>query len=246
MALCASPTHTARRRPFRSGLARRRAAAELSSLVSDLRGGLEPILLANDRDGAVRWLTSESAVSQRPAEQVVDYLAESLRILGALPTLNTIILERFFDDSGGMQLVLHAPFGSRVNRAWALALRKRFCRQFNFELQAAATEEGLLLSLGDRHAFPLADVFRYLHPASVKEILIQAFLDAPVFKTRWRWNATVSLAVARMNGGKKVPAPLQRMRADDLLAAAFPDAARALKTFRAIARFPIIHSSRRR
>jgi ATP-dependent Lhr-like helicase len=158
----------------------------------------------------------------KPAEQVVDYLAASLRILGALPTLNTIILERFFDDSGGMQLVLHAPFGSRVNRAWALALRKRFCRQFNFELQAAATEEGLVLSLSDQHAFPLADVFRYLHPASVKEILIQAFLDAPVFKTRWRWNATVSLAVARMNGGKKVPAPLQRMRADDLLASAFP------------------------
>ena len=214
--------------PFWLGEAPGRTA-ELSSLVSDLRAGIEPFLLANDRAGAMQWLTAESAVSQQPVEQVVDYLAESLKILGALPTLNAIILERFFDDSGGMQLVLHAPFGSRVNRAWALALRKRFCRQFNFELQAAATEEGLLLSLSDQHAFPLADVFRYLHPSSVKEILIQAFLDAPVFKTRWRWNATVSLAVPRMNGGKKVPAPLQRMRADDLLAAAFPDAAACLE-----------------
>jgi len=214
--------------PFWLGEAPGRTA-ELSTLVSDLRAGLEPFLLANDRDGAVRWLTSESAASRPPVEQVVDYLAASLTILGALPTQDTIILERFFDDSGGMQLVLHAPFGSRVNRAWALALRKRFCRQFNFELQAAATEEGLLLSLSDQHAFPLADVFRYLHPSSVKDILIQAFLDAPVFKTRWRWNATVSLAVARMNGGKKVPAPLQRMRADDLLASAFPDAAACLE-----------------
>ena len=206
--------------PFWLGEAPGRTA-ELSSLVSDLRAGVEPFLLAKDDDGAARWLTAESGASLQAAEQVVTYLAASLRILGALPTRNTIILERFFDDSGGMQLVIHAPFGSRVNRAWALALRKRFCRQFNFELQAAATEEGLLLSLSDQHAFPLADVFRYLHPSSVKEILIQAFLDAPVFKTRWRWNATVSLAVARMNGGRKVPAPLQRMRADDLLAVRF-------------------------
>jgi len=214
--------------PFWLGEAPGRTA-ELSSLVSDLRAGVEPLLLANDRDGAIAWLMKESGVSCAAAEQVVDYLMESLRILGALPTCDTIILERFFDDSGGMQLVLHAPFGSRVNRAWALALRKRFCRQFNFELQAAATEEGLLLSLSDQHAFPLADVFRYLHPSSIKDILIQAFLDAPVFKTRWRWNATISLAVARMNGGKKVPAPLQRMRADDLLASAFPDAAACLE-----------------
>src|SRR4029453_7423651 len=132
--------------------------------------------------------------------------------LGTLPTQDTLILERFFDESGGMQLVLHAPFGSRVNRAWALALRKRFCRQFNFELQAAATEEGLLLSLGPQHSFPLTAVFRSLHPNTVREILIQAFLDAPVSKTRWRWNATISLAVPRSRSGKKVPSPLQRMQ----------------------------------
>jgi ATP-dependent Lhr-like helicase len=214
--------------PFWLGEAPGRTA-ELSSIVGDLRAGLEKVLLRQDRGGAIAWLIAETGISRDAAGQMVDYLAESVRILGALPTRDTVILERFFDDSGGMQLVLHAPFGSRVNRAWALALRKRFCRQFNFELQAAATEEGLLLSLGEQHSFPLADVFRYLHPSSVKEILIQAFLDAPVFKTRWRWNATVSLAVQRMNGGRKVPAPLQRMRADDLLAAAFPDAAACLE-----------------
>ncbi len=128
-----------------------------------------------------------------------------------------------------MQLVLHAPFGSRINRAWALALRKRFCRQFNFELQAAATEDALLLSLGEQHSFPLADVFRYLHPATVRDILVQAFLDAPVFQTRWRWNATISLAVPRNRGGRKVAPQLQRMQADDLMAAVFPDAAACLE-----------------
>jgi ATP-dependent Lhr-like helicase len=214
--------------PFWLGEAPGRTA-ELSAIVSDLRQALEPILLLRQRDRAIDWILTEAAVSREVAEQVVDYLAASLQILGALPSHDTLILERFFDDGGGMQLVLHAPFGSRVNRAWALALRKRFCRQFNFELQAAATEEGLLLSLGPQHSFPLADVFRYLHPSTVKEILVQAFLDAPVFQTRWRWNATVSLAVTRMNGGKKVPAPIQRMRADDLLAAAFPDAAACLE-----------------
>src|SRR4030095_1782882 len=140
-----------------------------------------------------------------------------------------LVLELFFDDSGGMQLVLHAPFGSRINRAWGLALRKRFCRQFNFELQAAATEDAVLLSLGPQHSFPLADVFRYLHAASVRDILVQAFLDAPVFQTRWRWNATISLAVPRNRNGRKVPPQLQRMQADDLMAAVFPDAAACLE-----------------
>ena len=149
--------------------------------------------------------------------------------LGAVPTQQTLVLERFFDESGGMQLVLHAPFGSRINKAWGLALRKRFCRQFNFELQAAATEDALLLSLGPQHSFPLADVFRYLHPATAKDVLVQALLDAPVFQTRWRWNTTISLAVPRFKSGKKVPPQLQRMQADDLLAAAFPDAAACLE-----------------
>ena len=125
-------------------------------------------------------------------------------MLGAMPTQETLVLERFFDESGGMQLVLHAPFGSRINKAWGLALRKRFCRQFNFELQAAATEDALLLSLGPQHSFPLADVFRYLHPTTAKDVLVQALLDAPVFQTRWRWNATISLAVPRIRGGRKV------------------------------------------
>src|SRR6185295_13933489 len=128
-----------------------------------------------------------------------------------------------------MQLVLHAPYGSRINKAWGLALRKRFCRQFNFELQAAATEDALLLSLGPQHSFPLADVFRYLHPNSARDVLVQALLDAPVFQTRWRWNATISLAIPRMRGSRKVAPQLQRMQADDLMAAVFPDAAACLE-----------------
>src|SRR5207247_2915324 len=144
---------------------------------------------------ASHWLAAESGIPLAAAEQAIAYLADTYRALGVLPTQDTLVLERFFDESGGMQLVLHAPFGSRVNRAWGLALRKRFCRQFNFELQAAATEDALLLSLGPQHSFPLADVFRYLHPATVRDVLVQAFLDAPVFQTRWRWNTTISLAV---------------------------------------------------
>ncbi len=139
------------------------------------------------------------------------------------------MLERFFDEAGGMQLVLHAPFGSRINKAWGLALRKRFCRQFNFELQAAATEDALMLSLGPQHSFPLSDVFRYLHPETTRDVLVQAFLDAPVFKTRWRWNTTISLAVPRARGGRKVAPQIQRMVADDLMAAVFPDAAACLE-----------------
>ena len=146
-----------------------------------------------------------------------------------IPTQDTLVLERFFDESGGMQLVLHAPFGSRINKAWGLALRKRFCRQFNFELQAAATEDALLLSLGPQHSFPLSDVFRYLHPETTRDVLVQAFLDAPVFQTRWRWNTTISLAVPRTRGGRKVAPQLQRMLADDLMAAVFPDAAACLE-----------------
>ena len=174
-------------------------------------------------------LTSECGLTEAAAEQALAYLQEGREALGVLPTQDTLVLERFFDESGGMQLVLHAPFGSRINKAWGLALRKRFCRQFNFELQAAATDEGLLLSLGPQHSFPLADVFRYLHPATARDVLVQAFLDAPVFQTRWRWNTTISLAVPRNRHGKKIAPQLQRMLADDLMAAVFPDAAACLE-----------------
>ncbi len=206
---------------------------ELSRAVSDLRADLECALDegagAEGSAGALEWLEAATGISRGAAEQIVSYVASGRASLGAVPTQHTLVLERFFDESGGMQLVLHAPFGSRINRAWALALRKRFCRQFNFELQAAATEDALLLSLGPQHSFPLADVFRYLHSASVRDILVQAFLDAPVFQTRWRWNATISLAVPRSRGGNRVPPQLQRMQATDLMAAVFPDAAACLE-----------------
>ena len=208
---------------------------ELSLAVSQLRRGADAQLGADasapstTRQAALEWLVSETGLGAGGAEQLIAYLAAGRQVLGVIPTQETLVLERFFDESGGMQLVLHAPFGSRVNKAWALALRKRFCRQFNFELQAAATEDALLLSLGPQHSFPLADVFRYLHPESVRDILVQAFLDAPVFQTRWRWNATISLAVPRNRGGRKVAPQLQRMQADDLMAAVFPDAAACLE-----------------
>jgi ATP-dependent helicase Lhr and Lhr-like helicase len=211
--------------PFWLGEALARST-ELSAEVSLLRAELEARL--DDRDGAIRWLESE-AVPRAAAEQLVEYLGEARRLLGRLPTQDLLVAERFFDEAGGMQLVLHAPLGSRINRAWGLALRKRFCRQFNFELQAAATEDAVLLSLGPQHSFPLETVFRFLHPDSVREILIQALLDAPVFATRWRWNANISLAVPRYRSGRKVPPPLQRMESEDLLAAAFPDAAACLE-----------------
>jgi ATP-dependent Lhr-like helicase len=172
---------------------------------------------------AVDWLVDEVGISQSAAEQIVEYLAAARAALGVMPTLDNIVLERFFDDSGSMQLVLHSPFGSRLNRAWGLALRKRFCRQFNFELQAAATEDAIVLSLGPAHSFPLDDVFHYLNSKTVRELLCQALLDAPMWNIRWRWNVTRSLAVLRRRGGKKIPAQIQRMNAEDLLTAVFPD-----------------------
>ena len=203
---------------------------ELSRAVSDLRAEVDRRLEAtSDHAGTIAWLISETGLGQSAAEQGVSYLAAGRAALGVIPSQQTLVLERFFDESGGMQLVLHAPFGSRINKAWGLALRKRFCRQFNFELQAAATEDALMLSLGPQHSFPLSDVFRYLHPETTKDILVQAFLDAPVFKTRWRWNTTISLAVPRARGSRRVPPPIQRMIADDLMAAVFPDAAACLE-----------------
>ena len=172
----------------------------------------------------VSWLQKECGLDRRGAEQVLAYVVAGRTILGTVPTQRTVIAERFFDEGGGMQLVLHAPFGGRINRAWGLALRKRFCTTFDFELQAAATDEGLVLSLGERHSFPLETVFAFLRSDSVREVLTQAILAAPMLTTRWRWNATRSLAMLRFANGRRVPPQIQRMRAEDLLAAVFPAA----------------------
>jgi ATP-dependent Lhr-like helicase len=180
-------------------------------------------------DRAVAWLDEHLGLNEDAARQIVDYLARSRAALGALPTQDTLVMERFFDESGGMQLVLHAPFGSRINRAWGLALRKRFCRTFNFELQAAATEDAIILSLSTSHSFPLDEVWRYLRSTSAEHILVQALLDAPLFNVRWRWNATTALALPRFTGGRKVAPQLQRMKSDDLLASVFPDQAACLE-----------------
>jgi ATP-dependent Lhr-like helicase len=171
----------------------------------------------------VEFLMKETGVTEAAGRQLAEYFIASYKALGVIPSRKKLVLERFFDESGGMQLVIHSPFGSRINRAWGLALRKRFCRSFNFELQAAATDDAIVLSLGTQHSFPLEDVFRYLHSNSVREILVQALLDAPMFPIRWRWNATRALALPRQRGGRKIPAPLQRMESENLLAAVFPD-----------------------
>jgi len=192
---------------------------ELSISVSRLR---EEIGNRDPKSG-IDWLTNEVGISESGAEQIVEYLSVSKIVLGVMPSQDNLVLERFFDDSGSMQLVLHSPFGSRLNRAWGLALRKRFCRKFNFELQAAATEDAIVLSLGPTHSFPLEDVFHYLNSKTVRQLLCQALLDAPMWNIRWRWNVTRSLAVLRRRGGKKIPAQLQRMDAEDLLTAIFPD-----------------------
>ena len=192
---------------------------ELSHAVSRLR---EDIVAREDDASAVASLATRGA-GPAAGSQLVEYLASAQAALGVLPTQETIVLERFFDESGGMQLVIHSPFGSRINRAWGLALRKRFCVKFNFELQAAATEDAIVISLSTSHSFPLAEVARYLHSKSVRPILIQAMLDAPMFAARWRWIAGTALALPRFRGGRKVAAPLQRMRADDLMASVFPD-----------------------
>ena len=165
---------------------------------------------------------SACALDRRGAELLRDYVLAGAAVLGGVPTQTRVIAERFFDDAGGMQLVIHAPFGGRINRAWGMALRKRFCRSFDFELQAAATDDGIVLSLGPQHSFPLETVFSMLRADDVEELLTQAALQAPMFETRWRWNATRSLALLRSRGGKRVPPALQRMRAQDLIAAVFP------------------------
>ena len=193
---------------------------ELSDEVSDLR---EEIYRRVDTGDEVEWLRQETGVSADAAEQVRDYIAEGVRVLGTVPTKRRIVAERFFDESGGMQLILHSPFGSRINRAWGMALRKEICRTSDFELQAAATEDGINLSLGPSLSFPLSDTFRYVTSKKAEKSLTQAVLQAPIFQIRWRWVASRALAVLRFSSGKKVPPPLLRMRSDDLLAAVFPE-----------------------
>jgi ATP-dependent Lhr-like helicase len=199
---------------------------ELSAGVSRLRAEVERRLAADagrGRDAARDWLVSRVGLDDAAALQIVDYLHRTRVGLGALPTQRRIVIERFPDESGGAQLVVHSPFGSRINRAWGLALRKRFCRKFDFELQAAATEDAIVLSLSTRHSFALADVARYLHSETALDVLVQALLAAPMFGARWRWNATTALALPRFAGGRKVAPQLQRMKSEDLLAAVFPD-----------------------
>ena len=206
--------------PFWLGEAPARTS-ELSGAVSLLRIDIERLLGAGEN--VAEWLIREIQLPADAAQQIADYFADIYRTLGTIPSQHTLVMERFFDESGGMQLVLHSPFGNRINRAWGLALRKRFCRSFNFELQAAATDDSIVISLGTQHSFPLEEVFRYLNAKTVRDLLVQALLDAPMFTIRWRWNATRSLAVPRFRGGAKLAAPLQRMESENLLAAVFPD-----------------------
>ena len=220
--------------PFWRGEAPARTAelslqlGELRKEISDRLPGVAPV------EGwrnfpvvgeTVSWLRAECGLDLAGAEQLIQYTLEGRAVLGDVPTQATIIAERFFDEGGGMQLIIHAPFGGRINKAWGLALRKRFCRGFNFELQAAATDNGLNIALAEQHSFPLADVFQFLHSETMSPILEQAALASPIFQTRWRWDATRALALLRFQGGKKVPPQIQRMRSDDLLASVFPDVA---------------------
>ncbi len=235
-------------RPCRSELAREPDTAEASifasklaptkaegseAVASSVAAGLSPSPYGGEGWGeavgtldltlALAWLTDTLGLPDPAARQIVEYLARARLALGALPTQSRLIMERFFDESGGTQLVIHSPYGSRINRAWGLALRKRFCRTFNFELQAAATEDAIIFSLSTSHSFPLDEVWRYLRSNSAEHVLIQALLDAPLFGVRWRWNATTALALPRMAGGRKVAPQLQRMKSEDLLATVFPD-----------------------
>jgi ATP-dependent helicase Lhr and Lhr-like helicase len=239
--------------PFWRGEAPARTS-ELSAAVADLRQLLSDRLLntrpvrteigRSQEDGseerktirglqfspevrtAMEWLREEAGVDDAAALQLIQYLLEGRAVLGTVPTQKRVIAERFFDESGGMQLIIHAPFGGRINKAWGLALRKRFCRSFNFELQASATDDGINIALAEQHSFPLADVFHFLQPETVEDVVQQAALTgSPIFQTRWRWDANRSLALLRFQGGQKVPPQIQRMRGDDLLAAVFPDVA---------------------
>jgi ATP-dependent Lhr-like helicase len=199
---------------------------ELSMSVSRLRADIEALLPEVTTESIARAIDIVEERYRLPraaAHQLVDYLGGAKAVLGKLPTRDTLVFERFFDESGGMQLIIHAPFGARVNRGFGLALRKKFCRTFNFELQAAATEDAIVLSLGETHSFELASVARFLNSKTVEDTLIQAMLDSPMFTARWRWNASISLAIRRASGGKRTPPNIQRMAAEDLIAVVFPD-----------------------
>jgi len=196
---------------------------ELSEAVSRLRSQIAESLLESTLEETISELIKRTPIGRDAARQMVEYLHAGLQSLGEMPTRQTLVMERFFDEVGDMHLVIHSPFGSRINRGWGLALRKRFCRTFNFELQAAANEDSIVISLGSVHSFELQDVYSYLQTASLKDVLVQALLDAPMFEVRWRWNATRSLAIQRNRAGKRVPPQFQRMDAEDLVAHVFPD-----------------------
>ena len=205
----------------------RELSDEVSALREELASRQESADSAPSGDSVasgdgVAWLVDGWGVPESAAEQAVEYIAEGLRVLGAVPTKQRVVVERFFDESGGMQMVVHAPFGAGINRAWGMALRKQICRAFDFELQAAATDDGISLALGPSTSFPLQDVFQYVTARRAAEVVTQAVLQAPLFGTRWRWDASRSLALLRHTGGRKVPAPILRMRSDDLRAAVFP------------------------
>jgi ATP-dependent Lhr-like helicase len=195
--------------------------SELGSLAAAFSANSKDTTNAGSR--VAEWLIAKTGLSQTGAQQLADYFVAIYNTLGVIPSRKKLVMERFFDESGGMQLVIHSPFGTRINRAWGLALRKRFCRSFNFELQAAASDDAIVMSLGTIHSFPLEEVFRYLNSKTVRDLLIQALLDAPMFGIRWRWNASRALALPRQRGGRKIPAPIQRMESENLLSAVFPD-----------------------
>jgi ATP-dependent helicase Lhr and Lhr-like helicase len=225
--------------PFWEGEAPQRTAV-LSDGVGDLReqisartakvvpGYISPA--DPEVDSTIAWLMQECGVCESGARQLIAYIVTGRAVLGAVPSKTTLIAERFFDDGGGMQLILHAPFGGRVNKAFGLALRKRFCRGFNFELQAAATDNGINISLAEQHSFPLSDVFHFLTEQTARELLEQASIASPIFKNRWRWAASRSLQLLRMSKGKRIAPQIQRMRSDDLMASVFPQAAACFET----------------
>jgi ATP-dependent helicase Lhr and Lhr-like helicase len=194
----------------------RELSQEVGRLRQDVVDGL------GDVDALSQRLQDECGLDEIGAAQIIDYLRATRDALGVVPTDTDVVFERFFDETGGMQLVVHAPFGARINRAWGLTLRKRFCVRFDFELQAAASDDSIVLSLGPQQSFPLEESFSYVTSRNAEASLKQAILYAPVFPVRWRWDAGRALAVPRFTGARKVPPPIQRMRADDLLASVFP------------------------